>query len=177
MYAKPDVLRKGRVLAALAKDGTIFVPLRSMFEQMGAAVSYDPDSKIATVSKPGAQIVVTVGKAEVVINGETRPLDVPPIVYNGVVMVPIRVISETMGAYVQWVPDRHLVVVRYVPAVPPTAAPTRGAGRSGYGASDPPHAESVHPARVLPLVLLHAAERLEQSGHAVQLLARRKVQL
>jgi len=124
VYAKPDTLRKGRVLAALAKDGTIFVPLRSMFEQMGAAVSYDPDSKIATVSKPGAQIVVTVGKPEVVINGETRPLDVPPIVYNGVVMVPIRVISETMGAYVQWVPDRRLVVVRYIPAVPPTAAPT-----------------------------------------------------
>lgn len=124
VYAKPDTLRKGRVLAALAKDGTIFVPLRSMFEQMGAAVSYDPDSKIATVSKPGAEIVVTVGKAEVVINGETRPLDVPPIVYNGVVMVPIRVISETMGAYVQWVPDRRLVVVRYIPAVPPTAAPT-----------------------------------------------------
>src|SRR5581483_12072298 len=124
VYAKPDVLRKGRVLAALAKDGTIFIPLRSMFEEMGASVSYDPDSKVATVSKPGAEIVVTVGKPEVIINGETRPLDVPPIVYDGVVMVPIRVISETMGAYVQWVPDRRLVVVRYVPPVPPAAAPT-----------------------------------------------------
>ena len=31
------------------------------------------------------------------INGESRPLDVPPIVYNGVVMVPIRVISEDDG--------------------------------------------------------------------------------
>jgi hypothetical protein len=29
------------------------------------------------------------------------------------------VISEGMGAYVQWVPDRHIVVVRYIPATPP----------------------------------------------------------
>lgn len=124
VYAKPDVLKQGRVLAALARNGTIYVPLRSMFEQMGASVSYDPASRVATVSKPGAEVVVTVGKPEVVVNGESRPLDVPPIVYQGVVLVPVRVISEGMGAYVQWVPDRKLVVVRYVPATPPpTEAP------------------------------------------------------
>jgi Copper amine oxidase N-terminal domain len=124
VYAKPDVLTKGRVLAALAKNGTIYVPLRSMFEQMGATVSYDPSTKIATISKPGAEIVVTVGKSEVIVNGESRPLDVPPMVYKGVVVVPIRVISEGMGAYVLWVPDRHIVVVRYVPPTPPpTEAP------------------------------------------------------
>ncbi len=125
VYSKPDVLKQGRVLAALARNGTIYVPLRSMFEQMGAAVSFDPSSQMATVSKPGAEVKVTVGKPEVIVNGESRPLDVPPIVVNGVVMVPIRVISEGMGAYVQWVPDRRLVVVRYIPATPPppTEAP------------------------------------------------------
>src|SRR5580658_508061 len=119
VYANPDILKQGRVLAALVRGGTIFIPLRSMFEQMGATVSYDAASKTATVSKAGAQVVVTVGKPEVVINGESRPLDVPPIVYQGVVLVPVRVISEGMGAYVQWVPDRHIVVVRYIPATPP----------------------------------------------------------
>ena len=59
----------------------------------------------------------------VIINGESRPLDVPPMIYHGVVLVPVRVISESMGAYVQWVPDRRLVVVRYIPATPPTEAP------------------------------------------------------
>ena len=64
------MLKKGRVLAALAKGGSIYVPLRSMFEQMGATVSYDPSTRIATISKPGAEIVVTVGKPEVIVNGE-----------------------------------------------------------------------------------------------------------
>ncbi|MFY9630024.1 MAG: copper amine oxidase N-terminal domain-containing protein, partial [Candidatus Cybelea sp.] len=85
VYSKPDVLKQGRVLAAYAKDGTIYLPLRSMFEQMGATVSFDASGRTATVTKPGATIVVTVGKPVVVINGESRPLDVPPIVYQGVV--------------------------------------------------------------------------------------------
>jgi len=104
VYARPDVLKQGRVLAALVRGGTILVPLRSMFEQMGATVSYDPASKTVDVTKSGADVKVTVGQPQVVINGETRPLDVPPIIYQGTVLVPVRVISEGMGAYVQWVP-------------------------------------------------------------------------
>jgi len=124
VYTKPDVLKQGRVLAALVKGGTLLIPLRSMFEQMGATVSYDAGSKTATVSKPGSEVKVTVGKPEVLINGESRPLDVPPIIYQGNVLVPVRVISEGMGAYVQWVPDRRLVVVRYIPATPPPPPPS-----------------------------------------------------
>lgn len=129
VYSKPDELKQSRVLGALVKDGTIFVPLRSMFEQMGATVSWDEASKSATAQKSGSSVQVTVGKNEVVINGESRPLDVPPEIYHGVVVVPVRVMSEALGAYVEWLPDRHICVVRYipptpVPAAPPTVAPT-----------------------------------------------------
>jgi hypothetical protein len=126
VYAKPDILKKGRVLAALVRGGTILIPLRSMFEQMGPpfpTVSWDGGSKTATVSKAGAEVKVTVGKPEVIINGESRPLDVPPEIYQGTVLVPVRVISEAMGAYVLWVPDRRIVVVRYIPATPPPSPP------------------------------------------------------
>jgi hypothetical protein len=124
VYSKPDTLKQGRVLAALVRGGTVLIPLRSMFEQMGATVSYDAASKTVDVSKPGADVKVTVGKPEVIINGESRPLDVPPILWQGNVLVPVRVISEGMGAYVQWVPDKQLVVVRYIPPTPTTPEPT-----------------------------------------------------
>ncbi len=124
VYTKPDVLKQARVLAALVRNGTILIPLRSMFEQMGASVSYDPSTQTVTVSKSGASVQVTVGKPEVVVNGESRPLDVPPIMYQGQILVPVRVLSEGMGAYVLWVPDQHLVVVRYIPATPPPPPPT-----------------------------------------------------
>ena len=132
VYAKPDRLKQNRVLAAIVRGSTILVPMRSMFEQMGATVNYDAATKMVDVNKPGSDVKVTVGKPEVIINGESRPLDVPAEIYKGTVVVPLRVLSEGMGAYVQWVPEKRLVVVRYVgapvptpPAAPePTAAPT-----------------------------------------------------
>src|SRR5690349_6966183 len=125
VYANPDTLRQGRVLAAIVSQGSLMVPLRSMFEQMGATVSYDAGSKSVTAQKEGAQVQVTLGKNEVIINGESRPLDVPPMMYKGTLMVPVRVISEALGAYFEWVPSQHLCVVRYLPPTPvPTPAPT-----------------------------------------------------
>lgn len=119
VYATPSELKSGRVLAALVKDGTVLVPLRAMFEQTGATVTYDASSKTVRVSKSGADVSVTVGVPEATINGEKRPLDVPPEMYKGVLVVPLRLISEGMGAYVEWVPDKRTVVVRYVTATPP----------------------------------------------------------
>ncbi len=123
VYAKPDKLKQGRVLAALVRGSTILVPLRSMFEQMGGTVTYNGATKTVDVTKPGVDVQVTVGKSEVVLNGETRPLDVPPEIYKGAVVVPVRVISESLGAYVLWVADKRLVVVRYVTAPVPTPPP------------------------------------------------------
>ena len=123
VYAKPDRLKAGRVLAAIVRGQTILVPMRSLFEAMGATTSYDPSTKTVAVSKAGANVSVTVGKAEVIINGESRPLDVPPEIYKGTVVVPLRVISEGMGAYVQWLAEKRTVVVRYLAAPVPTAPP------------------------------------------------------
>jgi hypothetical protein len=94
-----------------------------MFEQMGGTVTYSAATKMVEVSKPGVDVQVTVGKFTVVINNETRPLDVPPEIYAGTVVVPVRVMSEALGAYVDWVQDKHLVVVRYLPPAPPSPTP------------------------------------------------------
>ncbi|MHB8145033.1 MAG: stalk domain-containing protein, partial [Vulcanimicrobiaceae bacterium] len=58
VYAKPDVLKQARVLAALVKDGHIYVPLRSMFEQMGATVSASADGNTVTAVKSGVSVSV-----------------------------------------------------------------------------------------------------------------------
>jgi hypothetical protein len=123
VYATPDILTQERVLAALVKDGQIYVPLRSMFEQMGAVVSVSGNGKTITAVKADVSVSVTLGKAEVVLNGETRRLDVPPMLYHGVLLVPVRVLSEALGAYVQWIPDRHVVAIRYRAPEIPTAPP------------------------------------------------------
>jgi Copper amine oxidase N-terminal domain len=145
VYSRPSLLNQNRVLSALVRGREVLVPLRSMFEQMGATVSYDPASKTADVSKPGSDVKVTVGKPEVVINGESRPLDAPPEIYKGAIVVPVRVISESMGAYVQWVPEKKVVVVRYVAAPVPTPPPTAPPTEAPTPAPAPPPAETAAP--------------------------------
>ena len=53
------------------------------------------------------------------------------------VVVPVRVISEGMGAYVQWVPEKKVVVVRYVAAPVPTPPPPPPATAAADAAADP----------------------------------------
>lgn len=123
VYVRPTKLEHGRVLGALARGGTFLVPGRSLFEAMGARVTYDPSTQTLRASKPGAQIEVRAGKHSVAINGEVRPLDVAPEVLGGTLYVPFRVLSEGLGAFVTWVPERKLVAIRYLPPASSASIP------------------------------------------------------
>jgi len=150
VHATPDFLKAGRVLAALSRSGHIYVPLRGMFEAMGAVVSVSADGTTFRTRKGGTDAAVTLGKPEVVINGEARPLDVPPMMYKGVALVPVRVLSEALGAYVQWIPERRLVVVRYLSVRPvpvPTPVPTPIALPTARPTEPPTPLPSVAPKR------------------------------
>ncbi len=161
-----DVLSRDRVLAALVRGSAILVPLRAMLAQMGGAqVAYDASNKTISISKAGAHVVLTLGVARVIVNDKVHPLDVAPMLYEGEILVPIRVISEGLGGYVQWVADRHVVVVRYteltamlpptppppapVPATPapsaPSPKPTPSVGRTPAPQAAPPPAPSPTP--------------------------------
>ena len=125
--SKP-VIENLRALGALrcATDldsSSFLIDLRSVFEAMGGTTSYSSDRKTITVAKLGVKIVLYVGVKRVAINGEMRPLDVPPIVYRNAIYVPIRLVSEGLGGYVQWDRPTRTVVVRYLPPAPATPTP------------------------------------------------------
>ncbi len=161
-----DVLSRDRVLAALVRGNAILVPLRAMLAQMGGAqVAYDAANRTITIDKAGARVVLTLGVPRVIVNDKVHPLDVAPMLYEGEILVPIRVISEGLGGYVQWVADQHVVVVRYtelaallpptpppptpVPATPapgaPSPKPTPSAQRTPEPQAAPPPAPSPTP--------------------------------
>ena len=104
-------------------SSSYLIGLRNAFEAMGGTVSYSRDGKMIDVEKPGISLKLQIGKPSITLNGETRPLDVPPMIYHGIIYVPIRVISEALGGYVVWDGATRTVVVRYLPPAPP-APPT-----------------------------------------------------
>ncbi len=88
----PPTVEKGRTL----------VPLRVIFEALGARVAYDSVNNTVTATKGDTTISLPIGNINANVNGKIKKLDVPAKVVSGRTMVPIRFISEALGASVEW---------------------------------------------------------------------------
>ncbi len=125
VYSKPDRLKENRVLAALVRGNEILVPAALDVRTNGR------NRRLRSHHENGRRLEVRLRRQSDGRQGRGRDPTARrvrwtchPKSIKGSVVVPIRVISEGMGAYVQWVPDRKVVVVRYVAAAPPTPPPT-----------------------------------------------------
>lgn len=87
------------------------VPLRSIFEAMGAEVEWDGTTSTAIAKRGSIEVRVTIGANEIYKNGEKISVDVPAQLINGRTLVPARVIAEAFGADVQWNGDGKTVLI------------------------------------------------------------------
>ncbi len=89
-------------VAPVIRDGRLMVPLRLIFEKLGAVVEWDSKNSTITATRPGITMKMRVGDRAVFLNGSWIESDVPSMTVNGRTLVPLRFISETMGADVGW---------------------------------------------------------------------------
>ena len=94
-----------RVDAQIVNSRTM-VPLRKIFELLGATVDWDNNTRTAFATKEDISIKLQIDNpvAEVTENGTVRKiqLDSKPILINNRTMVPLRFISESLGKQVAW---------------------------------------------------------------------------
>jgi Copper amine oxidase N-terminal domain len=89
-FTQPPIVRTGRV----------FVPLRGVFEQLGASVVYSNGQINATGN--GRSISLTIGSTQATVGGQPETLDVAPFIVASTTFVPLRFISQALGATVNW---------------------------------------------------------------------------
>ena len=89
-FTQPPIVRAGRV----------FVPLRGVFEQLGASVVYSNGQINATGN--GRTISLTIGSTQATVSGQPETMDVPPFIVGATTFVPLRFISQALGAAVNW---------------------------------------------------------------------------
>lgn len=92
-------------------DGRTLVPVRAIFEAIGATVEWDNDTRTATGYRDGVIVSIQIGSSTAYVNGEARTLDVPAQIINNRTMVPARFISEAMGCEVTWYQSTQTVGV------------------------------------------------------------------
>lgn len=92
-------------------NGRTMVPFRTIFEALGAEVSFDEQTNTATGKKGDKEIKITNGKTTALINGTEIETDVAPTIIDGRFLVPVRFISESFGCYVYWHEETYSVVI------------------------------------------------------------------
>ncbi|QHW31386.1 hypothetical protein GZH47_11395 [Paenibacillus rhizovicinus] len=78
------------------------VPLRAIFEAMGAELKWEAATSTITARKGSTTIVLRVGNAVGQVNNAKVKLDTPPAIIGNRALVPLRFIGEALGAKVGW---------------------------------------------------------------------------
>ena len=117
--ATPTVYVDGEKLVAdvepfIEEDRTM-VPMRAIFEAVGASVTWDQDTQtvISIKNDEATQnvVVLQIGNTSAFVNSESVALDVPAKVINDRTFVPLRFVMESLDANVDWNPDTFTVTV------------------------------------------------------------------
>jgi len=91
----------------------VLVPLRAIMEALGATVEWNSETETVVARKTGFEFSHQVGKWYAFANNKQIDLDVPSRVENGRTLVPVRMISESLGATVSWDEASRTVTVKY----------------------------------------------------------------
>lgn len=94
----------------IENDRTL-VPMRAIFEALGAVVYWDEQTSTAIATKGNDTIQITIDHASLKKNGEEIALDVPARLIEGRTLVPIRAVSEGLGAGVEWDGSENRVII------------------------------------------------------------------
>jgi len=95
------------------KDNRTMVPVRFVSESLGAKVSWDNDNRMVIIEKGNDIIKLKIGENKADVNGKTISFDTTAVLQNNRTMVPVRFISEALGAKVGWIQENKTVVIEY----------------------------------------------------------------
>lgn len=87
---------------AVIVDGRTLVPVRGVFEELGYSVEWEADTKTATLTKGDSVITIVSGMTTFSVDDIVITPEVPQQIIEGRFMLPLRAVSESIGAEVNW---------------------------------------------------------------------------
>ena len=93
-------------------NGRTQVPVRFIGEALNAIVDWDAKSKEVTVVLHSNRVVLTIDRKDYEVNGQKKEMDTAAILKEGRTFVPLRFVSEALGAFVQWDASNSRVIIK-----------------------------------------------------------------
>ena len=105
---------KEATLDAPAKiiNNSTMVPIRFVAENLGFDVEWNKADKTIAIGENG-RVVLKLGSTTATVDGKTVVMDTAPVVENGRTLVPLRFISESLGAEVNWDSEAKCASIEY----------------------------------------------------------------
>ncbi len=91
------------------------VPVRAIFEALGASVEWNGETRTVTSVKEDITIGLTIDDTTMYVNDSTVTLDSPACIIDGRTLVPVRAVSEAFGISVDWVGETRTVIIGEAP--------------------------------------------------------------
>lgn len=104
--------------APFITGGRTMVPLRTLFEALGAAVEWNQADRTVTAVKGNTAVRLQINATVANVNGREVALDQPPVLVDSRTFIPLRFVGEAFGAQVTWVEESRTVAVITRPAQP-----------------------------------------------------------
>lgn len=92
-------------------NSRVLVPLRAIFEELGASVTWNNDTRVVTAEKNNLKIILRIDDEVMMVNNKEYFLDAPAQLINSRTFVPVRAVSEAFGANVSWDNDTKTVYI------------------------------------------------------------------
>ena len=120
----PNMYTDGRIRVKIDSDvigfdsdpfisnGRTFVPMRKIFEVLGAKIEWDGNTQTVTATKGSDVISLSIGSTTATVNGTQKTLDEAPCIVNSRTMIPLRFVAEALGCSVNWDGSNQLVVIK-----------------------------------------------------------------
>lgn len=92
-------------------DDRTLVPVRAIFESLGATVEWHPDTQTVVAQKDGMSVMLQIGSNIMSLGCEMIELDVPAQIINDRTLVPARAVAEAFECLVDWDDTTRTVII------------------------------------------------------------------
>ncbi len=109
IYVNEQVLQCD--VAPYIENGRTMVPMRKIFEALDAKVDWEGTTQTITATKDDIVIILQINNPTMKNNGFDEILDVAPVIVGSSTFVPIRAVSQSLKADVEWLGHNQSVYI------------------------------------------------------------------
>lgn len=108
------------------KEGRTLIPFRRIFEKLEMEVTWDNETRTVHAKNETTTMELGIGKQTAIVDGEECPLEVAPEITDDRTFVPLRFVSESVGADVDWDAATRIITISFSIESPTEEIPSSG---------------------------------------------------